>query len=105
MKMVRPIIRHGEESVVGTALAEANSPVLTKWDVLGIGKRQGVQVGGQLYDELTRSTVLVVAEDNQMELVLSTIKEAAYSSYLGCRKISVTPVETAYTVLTGQLGL
>ena len=105
MKMVRAINRHDKESVVGTPLAEANSPIFTKWDVLGIGKHQGVQVGGQLYDELAQSTVLVVLEDDQVELVLSTIKEAAYSSYSGDGKIFVTPVEAAYTILTGQRGL
>ena len=105
MKMFRAIIRHDKESLVGTVLAKANSPVLTKWDVPRIGRQQRVQVGGQLYDELAKSTVLVVVEDDQVELVLSTIKAAAYSSYLGCGKISVTPVETAYTILTGQLGL
>lgn len=48
-----------DKAVVGSALAEAKFPALTKWDVLGRGKQQGVQVGGQLYDELAKSMVLV----------------------------------------------
>ena len=54
MKMVRAIIRPEKETVVTTALAKANFPALTKWDVLGRGKQQGIQVGGQLYDELAK---------------------------------------------------
>ena len=105
MKMVRAIIRPDKESVVGSALAKANFPALTKWDVLGRGKQQGVQVGGRLYDELAKSMLLVVVEDDQVELVLRTIKEAAFTSYPGDGKIFVTPVETAYTIRTGQQGL
>ena len=104
MKMVRAIISPDKESVVGTALAKANFPVLTKWDVLVRGKQQGVQVGGQLYDELAKSMVLAVVEDDQVELVLSTIKDDAYSSYPGDGKIFVSPVEEAIRIRTGETG-
>ena len=105
MKMVRAIIRPEKESVVASALAKANFPALTKWDVLGRGKQQGIQVGGQLYDELAKSMVLIVVEDDQVESVLHTIQEAAFTSYPGDGKIFVTPVEMAYTVRTGQPAL
>ncbi len=105
MKMVRAIVRPEKEASVASALAKANFPAMTKWDVLGRGKQQGVQVGGQLYDELAKSMVMIVVEDNQVESVLSTIQEAAYTSHPGDGKIFVTPVETAYTVRTGQLEL
>lgn len=105
MKMVRAIIRPEKESAVAAALAKANFPALTKWDVLGRGKQQGVQVGGQLYDELAKAMVLIVVEDAQVESLLRTIQEAAFSSYPGDGKIFVTPVETAYTIRTGQTGL
>lgn len=105
MKMVRAIIRPEKESVVASALAKANFPALTKWDVLGRGKQQGVQVGGQLYDELAKSMLLVVVEDDQVGSLLSTITEAAFTSYPGDGKIFVTPVESAYTIRTGQPGL
>ncbi len=102
MKMVRAIIRPDKESEVASALSKANFPALTKWDVLGRGKQQGVQVGGQLYDELAKSMVLIVVEDDQVESVLSTIQEAAFTSHPGDGKIFVTPVESAYTIRTGQ---
>ncbi len=105
MKMVRAIIRPEKESAVASALAKANFPALTKWDVLGRGKQQGIQVGGQLYDELAKSMVLVVVEDDQLESVVETIRGAAFTSYPGDGKVFVTPVETAYTIRTGQPGL
>ena len=105
MKMIRAIIRREKETVVTTALAKANFPALTKWDVLGRGKQQGIQVGGQLYDELAKSMVMVVAEDDDVELVVSTIEEAAFTSYPGDGKIFITPVESAYTIRTGESGL
>jgi len=105
MKMVRAIIRPDKESEVASALAKANFPALTKWDVLGRGKQQGVQVGGQLYDELAKSMLLIVVEDDQVEPVLRTIQEAAFTNYPGDGKIFVTPVESAYTVRTGQPDL
>lgn len=105
MKMVRAIVRPDKESAVATALAKANFPALTKWDVLGRGKQQGVQVGGQLYDELAKSMVLIVVEDDQVESVLNTIQEAAFTSHPGDGKIFVTPVESAYTIRTGRPDL
>ena len=105
MKMIPAIVRPEKETVVTTALAKANFPALTKWDVLGRGKQQGIQVGGQLYDELAKSMVMIVAEDDDVELVVSTIEEAAFTSYPGDGKIFITPVESAYTIRTGESGL
>ena len=105
MKMVRAIIRPEKETVVASALAKANFPALTKWDVLGRGKQQGIQVGGQLYDELAKSMVMIVVEDDQVDSVLSAIQEAAFTNNPGDGKIFVTEVETAYTVRTGQAEL
>jgi nitrogen regulatory protein PII 1 len=105
MKMVRAIIRPEKESVVASELAKANFPALTKWDVLGRGKQQGVQVGGQLYNELAKSLVMIVVEDDQVESVLQTIQKAAFTNNPGDGKIFVTEVETAYTVRTGLAEL
>ena len=105
MKMIRAIIRPEKETVVTTALAKANFPALTKWDMLGRGKQQGIQVGGQLYDELAKSIMMIVAEDDDVELVVSTIEDAAFTSYPGDGKIFITPVESAYTIRTGESGL
>ncbi|MDA0264489.1 MAG: P-II family nitrogen regulator [Chloroflexi bacterium] len=105
MKMVRAIIRPDKEAEVASALAKANFPALTKWDVLGRGKQQGVQVGGQVYDELSKSMVLVVVEDDQVDSVRQTIEDAAFTSHPGDGKIFVTSVDSAHTIRTGQAGI
>ena len=105
MKMVRAVVKPEKEVAVASALARANLPALTKWDVVGRGRQQGVQVGGQLYDELAKSMVLIVVNDDQLESVVDIIREAAVTTYPGDGKIFVTPVEAAYTIRTGEPGL
>ena len=105
MKMVRAVVKPEKEMAVASALAKAGFPALTKWDVVGRGKQRGIQVGSQLYDELAKSMVLIVVNDDQVESVLHTIQEAAFTGYPGDGKIFVTPVETAYTIRTGKAEL
>ena len=102
MKMIRATIRPEKEQAVATALAEAGLPALTKLDVVGRGKQQGVQVGSQPYDELAKSMVLIVVEDDQVELVRETVRKAAVTGFPGDGKIFVSPVDRAYTIRTGK---
>lgn len=105
MKMVRAIVRPEAESAVVAALAKANFPALTKWDVQGRGKQQGIQVGSQLYNELVKTMILIVVDDQYVEQVMQVIHDAAITGYLGDGKVFVTPVETAYTIRTGKSEL
>nr|MBC8281308.1 P-II family nitrogen regulator [Chloroflexota bacterium] len=61
--------------------------------------------GGQLYDELAKSMVMVVVEDNQLEPVLEAIREAAFTDNPGDGKVFVTEVESSYTIRTGEPAL
>ena len=105
MKMVRAVIRPEKEEAVASALAQKGFPAMTKWDVLGRGKQQGVQVGGQFYDELPKSMLMIVIEDDQVESVTETIQATAATGFPGDGRAFVTDVETAYTMRTGQSGL
>ena len=102
MKMIRAVIRPEKEQGVTAALANGGFPALTKLDVVGRGKQQGIQVGSQLYDELAKSLILIVVDDHLVESARQIIQEAAFTGYPGDGKIFVTPVETAYTVRTGR---
>ena len=102
MKMVRAVVRPEKETAVASALAKAGFPALTKWEVVGRGKQQGVQVGNQVYDELAKAMILVVVNDDQVDSMLKTIQAAAFTGYPGDGKVFVTPVETAYTIRTGK---
>ncbi len=105
MKMVRAIVRPERETTVADALADNGFPAMTKWDVLGRGKQQGVQVGSQFYEELGKTMIMVVVDDDQLEHASAVIQEAASSGYPGDGRTFVTPVEAAYTLRTGEAGL
>ena len=105
MKMIQAIIRPDREEAVASALARANYPSMTKWDVVGRGKQQGIQVGSVIYDELAKSMIMVVTQDEQADEVASIIREAAFSGYTGDGKIFVAGVEDAYTIRTGKAEL
>src|SRR5437764_659609 len=53
--MIQAVVRPDKEESIASALAEANFPALTKWDVVGRGRQRGIQVGDQVYDELGKS--------------------------------------------------
>src|SRR3972149_8590028 len=105
MKMIKAVVRPDREEAVAAALARASYPAMTKWDVVGRGKQQGIQVGSQIYDELAKSMMMVVVNDDDAERVVQIIREAAYSGYTGDGKIFVAPIDDAYTVRTGKAEL
>ncbi|MBI2855834.1 MAG: P-II family nitrogen regulator [Chloroflexi bacterium] len=102
MKMVRAIVRPEKETAVASALAKAGFPALTKWDVLGRGNQQGIQMGSQLYDEVAKSAILIVVQDDRVEALLQVIRDAALTGYPGDGKIFISPVDSAYTIRTGK---
>ena len=105
MKMVRATIRPEKEVAVAAALASDGFPAMTKWDVLGRGKQQGVQVGDHFYNELAKCMFMVVVEDDQVESVASCIQAAASTGFPGDGRVFVTNVESAFTLRTGESGL
>ena len=105
MKMVQAVVRPEKETAVAAALAKANFPSLTKWDVVGRGKQQGIQVGNQIYDELAKSQLFIVVNDNQVDTVLQIIKNVAYTGYPGDGKVFVATIDEAYTIRTGKAEL
>ena len=102
MKMIRTIIRPEKEQAVTEKLEAAGIPGLTKVDVLGRGKQKGIQVGATVYDELAKSMIMVVVQDNLLEAAINAIQEGAHTGNFGDGKIFVTPVEQAYTIRTGK---
>jgi nitrogen regulatory protein PII 1 len=105
LKMIQAIIRPDKEEAVAAALARANFPALTKWDVVGRGKQRGIQVGSQIYDELAKAMVMIVVNDDDAERVTLILREAALSGHTGDGKIFISPVEEAHTIRTGKAEL
>lgn len=105
MKMIRAILRPEAADTVADSLAEAGFISVTKAQVFGRGKQRGITVGQIRYDELSKTELMLVVEDDSVEQVLKIIRFKAYTGNVGDGKIFVSPVERALTVRTGQEGL
>ncbi|HMK60049.1 MAG TPA: P-II family nitrogen regulator [Dissulfurispiraceae bacterium] len=105
MKMVRAFIRPEKEQEVVLALEGAGFPSLTKMPVFGRGKQKGLQVGPVHYDELPKTLIMTVIDDSDAEEVIKIIQDKARSGFIGDGKIFVSPVDQAYTIRTGEVGL
>lgn len=105
MKMVRAIVRPEAADDVAAGLAEAGFIGMTKSSVFGRGKQMGIKAGDVHYDELPKTALMLVVEDDGVDTVLGIVKEKAYTGKVGDGKVFVTPVDLAYTVRTGVVGL
>jgi nitrogen regulatory protein PII 1 len=102
MKMIRAVIRPEKEYEVVEALAKAGFPALTKVDVTGRGRQQGIQVGSALYEELAKVQILLVVDDSSADKALKTILETGKTGNFGDGKVFVTDVKEVYTIRTGK---
>ncbi|MDR3686625.1 MAG: P-II family nitrogen regulator [Coriobacteriia bacterium] len=105
MKMVRAFIRPEKEQEVVQALEGAGYGSLTKMPVFGRGKQKGLQVGPIYYDELPKTLLMLVVEDEAAKHAVEVIEDKARTGFIGDGKIFISPVEEAYTIRTGEVGL
>jgi len=105
MKMVRAFIRPEKEQEVVQALEGAGYGSLTKLPVFGRGKQKGLQVGPIYYDELPKTLLMLVVADEGAKRVVEVIEDKARTGFIGDGKIFISPVEEAYTIRTGEVGL
>lgn len=105
MKMIRAIIRPESTDTVADGLAESGFYSMTKIHAFGRGKQKGLSVGAIHYDELPKTMIMMVVEDNDLNRVLDIIKDKAYTGNFGDGKVFVTSVECVYTVRTGEKKL
>ncbi len=105
MKMVRAIVRPEMVEYVVDSLDEAGFAALTKMDVIGRGKQKGIQLENIYYDEIPKTMLLIVAEDDQTKKIVEIITESSFTGNFGDGKIFVSPVDDAYTVRTRTNGL
>jgi nitrogen regulatory protein PII 1 len=105
MKMIRAFIRPEKEQEVVLALEGSGFPALTKMSVFGRGKQKGLKIGPVHYDELPKTLIMTVVEDADVEKVIKVIQTKSKTGFIGDGKIFVSPVENAYTIRTGGMGL
>ena len=105
MKMVRAIIRPEKVENVVDALDESGFVALTKMEVRGRGKQKGIQFENIYYDEIPKTMLIIVAEDDQTSKIVEIITESSITGNFGDGKIFISPVDEAYTVRTRNSSL
>jgi nitrogen regulatory protein PII len=108
MKMVSSVIRPHRLQNVKEALANAGVVGLTVTDVRGAGRQKGQveRYRGSEYsiDLIPKIKLEVAAEDDQVEVIVQTIRESAYTGEIGDGKIFVYSLEDAMRIRTGDRG-
>jgi nitrogen regulatory protein PII 1 len=105
MKMIRAIIRPEKAEDVIDGLAEAGYFSLTKINVFGRGKQKGIDIGTIHYDEIPKTMIMMVVDDESVDEAIKIINYKAYTGNYGDGKIFISPVEEAYTIRTAAKGL
>lgn len=101
MKMIFAVIRPELITEVTKALAKAGFVASTKWSVAGRGKQHGIKVGDVFYEEMAKTMLMVIVEDDKKDAVVDIIMENAVTGEKGNSgdgRIFVVPVEESYTI-------
>ena len=108
MLMVRAIIRPEKTGVVLSEMREGGFPAVTKLDVYGRGKQKGIKVGDVYYDEIPKVMLITIVNDEDKDDLIKIITKNAKTGKEGAfgdGRIFISPVEEAYTISTGKVGL
>jgi nitrogen regulatory protein PII 1 len=105
MQMIRAIIRPEMAEKTVNKLDAAGYVALTKLDVIGRGKQKGIQLENIYYDEIPKTMLMLVSEDEKTSEIVDIITESAITGNFGDGKIFVSPVDEVYTVRTRNKGL
>lgn len=105
MKMIRAIIRPEKVENVVDALDKAGYVAMTKMEVIGRGKQKGIQLENIYYDEIPKTMLMLVVEDEKAEKIVEIVTDTSYTGNFGDGKIFVSPVDEAYTVRTRSSSL
>lgn len=108
MLMIKSIIRPEKVNLVLSELCNAGYPAVTKYDVVGRGKQQGVTAGAIHYDEIPKEMLMIVADDEDKDYIVDIIIKNAKTGEngnFGDGKIFISSVEEAYTISSGTREL
>ena len=104
MKMIWAVIRPERVDVVVSALKTEGFSAMTRFDVYGRGKQKGIVVAGESYD-MPKTVLMLVLEAGRISEAVKIIEDSARTGAIGDGRIFVVPVEEAYTIRTGKVGM
>lgn len=101
MVYIRAIIRPEKVDTILFELTAAGFPAVTKTDMFGRGKQQGIVVGNVSYDEIPKVMLILVVDDKEKDDVISLLirygKTGGVGTY-GDGRIFVSEVLEEYSV-------
>jgi len=107
MKMVQAIIRPEKASIIKKALEEQGFIALSITEMTGRGEQKGItlQYRGKKVevDTLPKIKLEMVVKDQDVDPIISIIRNAGRTGKFGDGKIFVLPVETMYKVRTDEM--
>ena len=108
MKKIEAIVRVEKLDAIKRASEESGYPGMTILTVEGHGRQKGLvqQFRGREYkvDLLPKRKIEIVAKDENVEHILTTIIEIARTGEIGDGKIFVSSVNEAMRIRTGERG-
>ena len=108
MRKIEAIIRPAKVGDVCAALDKMGHPGIMITEIEGHGKQKGIeqQVRGKAYkvELITKARIEVVAKDDDVEIIVKTIREAAFTGQVGDGKIFISPVADAVRIRTAERG-
>jgi len=108
MKLVVAFIKPFKLDEVKEALRSIGVNGLTVTEVLGFGRQRGhteVYRGAEYQvDFVPKVRVEVLADEDQVQLVIDAILKTARTGKIGDGKIFVAPVEQIWRIRTGEMG-
>ena len=109
MKKVEAIIRPFKLDEVKIALVNAGIVGMTVSEVRGFGRQKGQteRYRGSEYtvEFLQKLKIDIVVEDDQVDMVVDRIVEAARTGEIGDGKIFVSPVDQIIRIRTGEKNI
>ena len=105
MQLIRAIIRPEKVDEVVDSLDAKGFPAFTRIDVFGRGKQKGIRIGPTVYDELAKVMLMIAINNEDSDEIVKIIEESARTGSFGDGKIFIGPINEAYTIRTGEMGL
>ena len=102
MKLITAVIRPEKCQAVKDALKDLGINGMTITHVYGRGRQGGVRfttrAGEVVIDELEKTKIEIVLEDEQEKVAIEAIRKAASTGHMGDGRIFVMPVEKSIRI-------
>jgi len=106
MKMIEAIIQPFKFDEVKEALIAAGVEGMTITNVKGFGRQKGhkeiYRGSDYMVDVLPKIKVEVVAPEDQVDLIVRTIRTAAHTGKIGDGKVFVLPLDAVHRIRTQE---